>query len=199
MIDLKRFRKDNKLTQQDIADLFGCLTSNISMMEKSGRITDIQLSTLHSTYGKELVDQYINEYSIKPINKIPYYDIDFMAGTSEIFNDGKETPSHYIDIKPFDDCNFALPIFGDSMFPIYQNGDIVMCREVIDKSIIPLGEAYLIVTPEHRLLKYLKKGPAKGVLLAVSENSEQYDPFEIPIDHIKRLYIVKGVIKRKTI
>jgi transcriptional regulator with XRE-family HTH domain len=58
MVDLKKFRKDFKITQQDIASLFGCLPSNISMIEKNGRLTDVQINILISKYGKETINKY---------------------------------------------------------------------------------------------------------------------------------------------
>jgi phage repressor protein C with HTH and peptisase S24 domain len=153
--------------------------------------TDIQLNESNEKYAKPNIK--------KTARLIPYYDIDFMAGTAAVFDNGHEVPSYFIDINPFSDCDFAIPIFGDSMYPIYQNGDIVLCRKVEDKSIIPLGEAYLIVTREHRMLKYLDDSKKEGCLTAVSENSERYKPFSIEVDKILKLYIVKGVIKRRNI
>lgn len=210
MIDLKRFRKDNGISQAELQRILNCKQPYISALENGDRpINDEVFIKLNSHYG-ERIQPYIlpaniaNKYLKKAHTleqkrtTIPYYDIDFMAGTAEVFSE-PERPDYYIDIPPFNNCDLALPIFGDSMYPIYQNGDIVMCREIKDKSIIPLGEAFLIVTKEHRMLKYLKRGPSPDTLLAVSENSEQYDPFPIKIDNMERIYIVKGVIKRKTI
>lgn len=134
------------------------------------------------------------------VNKrIPYYDVDFSAGKVAVFNDHSEEPAYYIDINPFNDCDFAVRIFGDSMYPMFQNGDTVICKAVNDISVIIFGEAYLIITDEHRMLKYIRKGTSDDNIMVVSENKELYDPFTLPIKKIRKLFIVKGVIKRKAI
>ena len=214
MIDLKKFRKDKNISKKELQDLLDLSQSYISSLEnKIKPITQDIFDKLLECYGDELLQFKISDRDISNISEsksfyqkqkeskrlIPYYDIDFMAGTTEVFSNDHEAPSYLIDINPFNDCDFALPIFGDSMYPHYQNGDIVLCRRIIDKSIIPLGEAYLIVTSEHRMLKYLRKGTTQSMLLAVSENSALFDPFPIEIDKILKLYLVKGIIKRKAI
>lgn len=59
MFDLKKFRKDKKLKQSDMAKLFSCNQSNISMLENTMRdLTSDQMEILSSNYGKEEVEKY---------------------------------------------------------------------------------------------------------------------------------------------
>ena len=52
MFDLKRFRKDHKLSQIDVAFLFECNQSNIAHFERIGRdLTSEQYQILEEKYG----------------------------------------------------------------------------------------------------------------------------------------------------
>lgn len=62
LFDLKRFRKENNLTQKDIAEWFNCGQSNVSMLEKSMGLSDFQKSTL-----KSMTNIDISKYEIDDI------------------------------------------------------------------------------------------------------------------------------------
>lgn len=62
MFDLKRFRKDHKLSQIDVAFLFECNQSNIAHFERSGRdLTKEQYQILEEKYGD--ITHYYAEHS----------------------------------------------------------------------------------------------------------------------------------------
>lgn len=142
----------------------------------------------------------------RPSKPVPYFELDVSAGNIEMFSDTPELPALSITIPGFDDCDMALPIYGDSMYPTFASGMIVMCKRIRDKSIIQYGETYLVITSEQRMVKRLQKGDRRESVLAVSDNESvnaeglrKYESFEIPRDKIKHLYIVKGSIRRSQI
>lgn len=58
-MDLKLFRKSCKLSQSEIADLFGCSAGHISNIESGSRsITALQIRLLIEKYGLEAVSKY---------------------------------------------------------------------------------------------------------------------------------------------
>ena len=127
---------------------------------------------------------------------IPYYDIDVTAGPVEVFSDYTEQPSSYVQAPNLNDCDFAVPVYGDSMYEKYRSGDIIVCKEVHDRSVILYGEVYLVVTNGFRTIKYLRKAEQPQQIILAPEN-KNYDPVEIARDDILKLYIVKGKIERK--
>lgn len=129
---------------------------------------------------------------------LPYYEVDVAAGPLELYGDTPEFPALKLVIPGFEDCDLALNVWGDSMYPRYNAGDIIICKRVRDKSEVVYGEPYLIITAERRVLKYLKKASQKEYWLLVSEN-DHYDPFEVEIDKVLHLFLVKGKIKRNAI
>ena len=58
-MDLKQFRIDYKLSQSDIADVFGCKQANVSLIEKGERtLTGLQIRLLIEKYGFDTIAKY---------------------------------------------------------------------------------------------------------------------------------------------
>lgn len=130
--------------------------------------------------------------------KIRYYDIEGSAGKIEMFDPGNGTSFKDIVIPGFGDCDIALNVWGDSMEPVLCNGCIAICKEA-SKQIIEYGYMYFIVTSHNnRMFKYIKKSSDPGKVTCASANNF-YDPFDINIDDILKLYIVKGHIERNAV
>ena len=115
MYDLKSFRKSKKLNQSDIADLFSCVQSNVSDIERYKRdLTPDQLSILIDKYGEyEVMKYYISDNSVL-FNKIS-------GGKNNIYGTGNigghnvhlAIPNHVAPTKINDDgieitCEEAL-------------------------------------------------------------------------------------------
>ncbi|WGK93761.1 MULTISPECIES: helix-turn-helix transcriptional regulator [Flavobacterium] len=107
----------------------------------------------------------------------------------------------------FKDGDCAMRVYGDSMSPNYTSGSIVVMKEVKNKALILPGEDYMVETSEYRVLKRLQKSEVKGCILACSTNEEVwesgsmkgrsiYEPFDIFIDDITRLYLILGTVRR---
>ena len=134
-----------------------------------------------------------------PSHRIRYWvDVDATAGGVTQFDDMMS--SQYIDlaIPEFRDCTDAVNLYGDSMLPLYKSGQIIILKEW-KESFIDYGNVYLVVTKKgNRMVKYLRKGSDADHVLCVSENKE-FDSFEILMDDILRLYLVKGGISKNTL
>lgn len=135
----------------------------------------------------------------QPADKgIPYYDIDATAGDVAVFEEDHEVVNRHFVIPNFNDCDFAINVSGHSMYPKINNGDIILCKRLHDLEVVPLGEIYLIITDEQRLIKYIRKADTRDHYLLVSENPK-FDPFEIHRSKIRQLYLVKGRIEKNQI
>jgi len=140
---------------------------------------------------------------------IPFYDIETEAGTIQVSNmeDGNE-PAEYIDAGDwFLDADSAMRVHGDSMFPEYKSGSIIVMREVFDKRLIVYGEDYMVQTCEYRAIKRLYKGNNESCWIACSVNDEVwekgpmagrliYEPFDIFLDDVIKVCRVLGCVKR---
>lgn len=128
---------------------------------------------------------------------IKYFELEATAGVLEVLDDSKAAYKNIV-IPGFDDCDFALNIAGDSMYPELKSGQIAILKEW-KESYIEYGNTYLVVTRNgHRMIKRLRAAESKDEVLCESVNPI-YDPFEIKKEDILKLYLVKGHIERSAI
>jgi hypothetical protein len=86
-------------------------------------------------------------------------------------------------------------LYGAEMYPLYQPGQVMMCKELVDWNVIPYGHTFLIETDTMRLVRYVKKSLSPDTLLLVSENPH-FEPFEIPKAFVRKLSVIVGSIQR---
>ncbi len=177
-----------------------CKIANISHKELFEKDLDFARLNLMDVQGldAEKLDALINGTpppNIPQRDGSPYFDIDATASNINVFGDVQEIPAAYITVPSFKDCDFYLNVYGDSMYPKYSSGEIIACKKITDLDIIPYGEAFLIITSEQRLIKYIRKGNRADTVLLVSENPK-FEPFEIKRKAILHLYKVVGKIRR---
>lgn len=206
--DFKRFRRANKLTQADIAAFLGCTQGFISQVEKgvstlSPEFISILLAnpdwdTSMFTGDGGMLKEGAGDGSGRG-SRIRYWvDVDATAGGVELFDD--MTTNRFIDlsIPEFRDCTDAVNLYGDSMMPLYRNGQIIILKEW-KENFIDFGNVYLVITCNgNRMVKYLRRGSDADHVLCISENKD-FDPFEIERKDILRLYLVKGGISKNTL
>ena len=83
------------------------------------------------------------------------------------------------------------------MYPEYCSGDIIGIKET-EFDYIVFGFAYVVILQNGDVyVKYIKKGIDNNHLILESEN-EFYEPKEIHISKVKKVYQVKGVITKKS-
>lgn len=127
---------------------------------------------------------------------IPYFDVSAAAGSPAfVLEESKSEPADRIHVNELQGAEVAISVYGDSMADAYPSGSIIALRRIHDVSVIPYGEAYVIETPDHRMLKYIKKGTTNETVMLVSHNPD-YEPFEVPRKSIKKLWKVIGLIRR---
>ena len=206
--DFKRFRRANKLTQADIAAFLGCTQGFISQVEKgvstlSPEFISIILAnpdwdTSMFTGDGGMLKEGAGDGSGRG-SRIRYWvDVDATAGGVELFDD--MTTNRFIDlsIPEFRDCTDAVNLYGDSMMPLYRNGQIIILKEW-KENFIDFGNVYLVITCNgNRMVKSLRRGSDADHVLCISENKD-FDPFEIERKDILRLYLVKGGISKNTL
>lgn len=149
---------------------------------------------------------YINTENTA-INKqtegIPMYEISATASGVEVYNDINDSLSvGRMNFPGIEDCDFALPVWGHSMYPYLENGCWVALKVIHDKKILP-GEVYYIEWGEYRMYKRLLAGDNPDEVIAHSDNTTEmvgsrlkYAPFIIKVADIKKLCLVKDIHKK---
>lgn len=134
-----------------------------------------------------------------PENKlVPLYDFqtarDLMSGRVP-------TAMDYIYIPNISDCDGALYVRTNSMSPRIQTGDVVLFKMLHSKTgsytinSFRWGDVYLILFcmngDSSVVLKHIQKSD-DDTLVKLANFDKKVDSYEIPIDSIKSLALVKG-------
>lgn len=89
---------------------------------------------------------------------------------------------------------YAFPINGNSMEPVIQHGDIVVCREVNSVNELKDNKIYAVKLFDRLLIKYVQKlTDRKGRvthLKLISANHLEHDPLEEEVNEYIRFYQV---------
>lgn len=217
MLDFKRFIKDKKITQTDVALVLGVKQSYVSrIISGMYSLSEDHIRILEAKYGDISAynnDEYADAFktkgeSIVTGKLIPLFDADAAAGTTYEMNmTAISRPIAMIEIGGLlKDSESALRVYGNSMTPNYPAGCVVGLRPHADSFIEP-GSVYVVETNENRYLKRLYYNAHKTAFRCVSDNHMVHDggpmngdfyypDFEIPFDEVRRLCRVVGVIKR---
>jgi phage repressor protein C with HTH and peptisase S24 domain len=183
--------------------------SSITEIIKSRQNIDTEKLRIFKEKYKEYINgekkQNISES--KPVSKhsegIPMYEISATASGVEVYNDINDSqPVGHMNFPGIEDCDFALPVWGHSMYPYLENGCWVALKIIHDKKILP-GEVYYIEWGDYRMYKRLLAGDVPDEVIAHSDNTTEmvgnrlkYAPFIIKVADIKKLCLVKDIHKK---
>lgn len=205
MFDLKLFRMENKMTQNDAAEYFGCNQAFVSQIERGVRtIPDYFIEKIEADISKIKQSSVKKDYNNR---LIPFYDdVSSIGGKNNLVADTETVTSttEYIDAGDwFKDATAAIRHYGDSMIE-YPSGCILALKEVLDRELIIPGRDYCIETSEYRVTKRLQKGKSNEYITAYSTNKETYpdgrmvhEPFDVPWRAINNISLVLGYVVKK--
>jgi hypothetical protein len=164
-----------------------------------GAYPDLNQSWLLTGEGEMLNSVKIDsEPQINFTKGIPYYNVDFIGGFDIVLNDQTISPEYLIDFRKYNEATCWCNVTGHSMEPEITHGDIIALKKIEDKSFLPLGEVYAIVTTNGmRTIKRL--GPSsdpKCYTLVPTNKSPEYGIQELPKDMIEHIFQVLGCMKR---
>lgn len=132
------------------------------------------------------------------------YHANILFTSTEAFAGVNETSNSFLDeqntmfaIPGLDGSSMvAFPINGNSMEPVIQNGDIVICREVDSVDGVRDNEIYAIRDNGKLWVKYVQRmvnaknrKRVEGLKL-ISANHLEHDPFEVTVSTDTKLYKV---------
>lgn len=126
---------------------------------------------------------------------VPYFDVDFFGGFSEIFNNQSAIPACNIVVPGFDKATVWCNVTGHSMEPKINHGDIIALRECTVQD-IQYGEIYAVVLDTIRTIKILRRGSTPDVLRYVPINRTDFDDQEFPLSRILKVFEVLGSIAK---
>lgn len=182
----------------------------------SASVSDLLLEKIISTYpeidlfwlitgkGNMLKEELPHESgSKKSIDSkcfpIPVYTLDEITNVKHpLFNNKTAEPTLLIPHMP--NCDAALYIHTDTMYPILKTGDIVCYKRVTDMNYMYWGEMYVVdISREedenYLTLKYINKSELGDDYISLLSHNPIYPPQDILKSNIKRMGLVKVCIR----
>lgn len=133
--------------------------------------------------------------SLDPALGVPYFDVDFLGGFSEIYNNQTVVPACNIVAPGFEKATLWCNVTGHSMEPKINHGDVIALRECTVQD-IQFGEIYAVVLDTIRTIKILRRGSSPDVLRYVPINITNFDEQEFPLSRIVNVFEVLGSIAK---
>ena len=136
----------------------------------------------------------VDAHRAETVPGAPVYNIDVTAGASPLSR--MFTTERIIGRVSLPGINPELPIVrvtGNSMQPMLMPGAYISIRQVDLNAPISWGRIYVVVLPDYRLVKYVRRNADPDFVTLHSANPD-YDDIEIARDTIEGLYLVENVI-----
>lgn len=129
---------------------------------------------------------------------IPLIPIEAMAGfgsaeSIQVFEN--QITERYVIPEFVGKVDFFIRVYGSSMYPKYNSGDIVACKRIESLSFVQWNKTYILDTTQGALVKRLIKSSVEGNIVCRSDNSA-YSDFELNINEdINAIALIVGVIR----
>lgn len=166
------------------------LTGNGKMLRNEERPV-IEIKRLHNPPYREKISDA----------EVPLYNIDAAANLRTLFDNRQQNIIDTIRIPDLPNCDGAIYIRGDSMYPLLKAGDIIIYKEIFDFANPVYGEIYLIDYgingDDYLVVKYVKRSDIKDFIHLVSYNAH-HDPIDIPVAAIRAMAIIKASVRLNT-
>lgn len=193
--------KRNRVNLADLASRIG-----ISPQSLQSRLNVEDFGYARQLEINNALGQNIFDIEAPMTDRQPVLDIRVSAGTGIGLDGDENTVIEYVSVPSMQGCT-GLTVYGDSMMPVYNPGDIVFVRPIPVVEDIDYGRTYLIITQSDRLLKNVYQSKHDASCLRLSSFNESvnrqgdrlYPDRDIPKEYILYLYKVVGSLRREQI
>ncbi len=202
---LLEFLRYKKIKKSDFYKETGIKRGFLDTDKLKGSVSDLFITAIMKTYydiniywllsGKGAM--FTKDFSATNLNKgYPLVTVNEINtwGSKEGENFTEANTPKYI-IPEFEKLkiDFILKIHGVTMYPKYNNGDLVACRKIPLNSFFQWNRVYVLHTSQGVIVKRLKKGPTENVVLCISDNPD-FDDFELVLEDVNTIALVEGVV-----
>ncbi|HEV2570290.1 MAG TPA: helix-turn-helix domain-containing protein [Beijerinckiaceae bacterium] len=194
---LRRLRKDRGLVQKDVAEALTVSVQAVSQWEKGETTPEypkvMKLAEFLGVSLDELSwDDAETRHDPTPPSKTVVRVAGLVGAGAEIMPDYEQIPDGLYDIDvlvPVPEGAVALQVEGDSMFPRYDAGDVVICwGEPSSMTEIVGWEAAVRTSDGKRYLKRILQGQKKGTFDLESYNAPPIRG--VKLEWVSRVHLV---------
>lgn len=166
-------------------DLFWLITGKGSMLKK-GFIFESKTNFERQAYNE--------------CPPIPVYTLDAITNSSHPVYSGPKDPEAALQVPHMPNCDAALYIHTDTMYPILRTGDIVCYKRLSDLNTIFWGEMYVMdierdEDENYLTLKYIHQSDLGDNYITLLSHNPIYPPQDILKSSVNRIGLVKVCIR----
>lgn len=129
---------------------------------------------------------------------VPLLPIAAVAGYNGIDAEGvrlEDCPRYVVPDFVQAKADFLIRVTGQSMQPMYLNGDLLACKFVRDASLFQWGRTYIIDTAEGAMLKQLFASDRNEDAVTCRSVNPAFPPFDILKSALRATAIIVGLIR----
>lgn len=207
-------------SEANIRNYTGNVMPKFDILNKIATSFDISAEWLLTGKGPMLKEEYIDVPELSTLNEesqitmygrpyterryeiqsIPLYETEISAGLITLYsNQTAQTPIGNIVIPNAPKCDGAIPVRGDSMYPILKAGDIVCYKAINNLDNVSWGEIHNIYInadgDERFATKYLQKSERGEEYVTLVSYNQHHQPQDVLKKHIKSIAVVKISIR----
>jgi transcriptional regulator with XRE-family HTH domain len=171
---LKELREEHDMTIEQVAEATGLSVSYVWRLESGARNLSVKNMNLFAHAFKVAPEELLAKRERAASNTVPV--MGRIGAGAEITPDDEQVPPEGLyeieTMFPIPEGAIAFEVMGDSMWPRYDDGDIVICwRQGILAEEVLGWEAAVKTVTGHRYLKRVVRGAEKGTYDLESHNA----------------------------
>lgn len=120
------------------------------------------------------------------------------GGSLSGFSDGARLADCEKVVSPIADVDFAITVYGDSMYPDYPSGSRILIKRIDPSAFIAWGNVYVLDTVNGVVVKEVQPSEHDGALVCHSLNPNgKYKDFEVMASDVRAMYRVLACVTMK--
>lgn len=94
-------------------------------------------------------------------------------------------------VSPIGNVDFAITVYGESMFPKYPSGTRLLIKKIDPSLFIDWGKSYVLDTSNGVIVKEVRASHKEGYITCCSVNPDpKFEPFDVPLSEVYGMYRV---------
>ena len=94
-------------------------------------------------------------------------------------------------VSPIENVDFAITVYGESMFPKYPSGARLLIKKIDPNIFIDWGKSYVLDTSNGVIVKEVHASEQEGFITCHSINPDpKFKPFDVPLSEVYGMYRV---------
>ncbi|WP_040596752.1 LexA family protein [Parvimonas micra] len=209
---IKRLRKENRMTQAQLAKKLGVAPTTVSSWERNdnnplmdnitlmAEIFDVPVSYFFDKKDGIIVNEPAIEYSVSPVLKTPLYG-SIAAGALSLVDPVTESNVRYINL-PAEALGkyshakglFALKVNGESMNKVIPNGSYIACKPIEIEDLKDDDIVIFSVDNEYSMKRFRRDDENRVLIFSPESTDRKYHDIVVPFDTPNDLKIYAKVI-----